>query len=100
MAKHDAFIKDFKKILDKIPDKQSLAQWQYDYRQVIYLMGLQILERFPADVVGPDPSGRRKDVERLEKSGGGNIVNPDGDKGGVHPSTVCKLVCAVLDVQS
>jgi hypothetical protein len=41
MAKRDAFIEDFKKLLEKIPDDFSLPQWQFAYRQVNYFMGMK-----------------------------------------------------------
>ena len=99
MAKRDAFTEDFKKLLETIPDNFSLPQWQFAYRQVLYSMGMRILEKFPADVVGPDPAGLGGSGPRLAlspgKSGG---VTSEGQTGGGHPSIICTLVCLVLGV--
>ena len=99
MAKRDAFIEDFKRLLEAIPDNYSLPQWQFAYRQVLYSMGMKILGNFPSDVVGPDPSGLQPPGPRLAqspgKSGGATI---DAQTGGGHPSVLCTLVCLVLGV--
>jgi hypothetical protein len=101
MAKGDAFIGDFKKLLESIPSNYSLPQWQFAYRQVLYLMGMKILENFPADVVGPDPSGVQAPGPKLAlkpgSPGGGVSL---GQTGGGHPSAICDLVCAALGIGS
>lgn len=94
MAKRDALIEDFKKLLDRIPDNYSLPQWQYAYRQIIYLMGLKILEKFPNDVFGPDPSEPDESATYTIMSA--SPANSGGPGG--HPNTICRLVCVVLDV--
>jgi hypothetical protein len=98
MAKRNAFIKEFKKLLKSIPDNYTLPQWQFAYRQVLYSMGMKILENFEDDVVGPDPSGAQgagpKPGQSPSKSRG---PEAGGQTGGGH-QTVCKFVCAVLDV--
>ena len=94
MANRDAFIEDFKKLLDRIPDDYSLPQWQHAYRQIIYLMGLKILEKFPNDVFGPEP-GEAVPYPTVMSAG----ANPDKSGGpGGHPNIICRLVCVVLDI--
>ena len=98
MAKRDAFIKDFKKLLKSIPSNYSLPQWQFAYRQVLYSMGMKILENFPGDVVGPDPSrAPPPGPQPVQSPGKSGPVGIAGQGGGIH-QTVCKFVCVVLDV--
>jgi hypothetical protein len=40
---------------EEIPPGLTLPQWQFAYRQVMFLMGMKILEQFPVEAVGPDP---------------------------------------------
>jgi hypothetical protein len=49
------FSEQFGRMLREVPDHYSLAEWQYLYRQVIYSMGMRILERFPQEFLAPDP---------------------------------------------
>jgi hypothetical protein len=96
MAERDVFIKDFKGLLDEIPNTYSLEQWQYAYRQVVYSMGLKILENFPHQVVGPDPT------EPVAAAPNSTMTSVDASSArtgpGPHPNTICKLACAVLNV--
>jgi hypothetical protein len=55
MSNREVFTEKFRQLLREIPDNYSLQEWQFLYRQVIFSMGMRILERFPNDVVGPDP---------------------------------------------
>ena len=97
MAKRDAFVADFKKLLETISD-YSLPQWQFAYRNVIYSMGLEILKKFPSDVVGPDPSEPGGPAPRAAM-GTANPWSPAGSGGpGGHPNTICELACAALGV--
>jgi hypothetical protein len=106
MPKHDAFIAEFEKLLGKIPEHYSLEQWQYAYRNVVYSMGLKILERFPEAIVGPDPATNavkppQPPQMRVLSAGGPPPALPagaGGSTGGHRPNVVCKLVCAVLDI--
>jgi hypothetical protein len=98
MAERDVFIEDFKVLLNRIPRTYSLPQWQFAYRQVIYSMGLKILENFPKDVVGPDPTEpvAAAPYSTITSAGASSAhVGP-----GPHPNIVCKLACAVLGVGS
>jgi hypothetical protein len=101
MAKRDAFIEDFKELLESIPDNYSLPQWQFAYRQVLYAMGMKILENFPTDAVGPDPSGVRAPgagpAVSPGKTGVVSIAGGGGQTGGGHPSIfICEFACLVL----
>ncbi len=102
MAKGDAFIEDFKKLLESIPSNYSLPQWQFAYRQVSYLMGMKILGKFSADVVGPDPSGPPPAGPQPALGPGAPPPREVsyGQSGGGHPSVICGVVCAVLGIGS
>ena len=52
MVKTRIFNEGFEELLETIPKNASLEQWQAFYRQVIFLMGLRILERFPNEATG------------------------------------------------
>jgi hypothetical protein len=51
----DTFVQEFERLLEKIPKDMSFRQLQYDYRQVAFLMGMKVLEKFPEVLVGPPP---------------------------------------------
>jgi hypothetical protein len=55
MSTPNPFSDQFLSLLKNMPGNYSLEEWQYLYREVIFLMGMQILQRFPQDVLGPDP---------------------------------------------
>jgi len=86
MSARDAFAEKFRLLLREIPENYTLPQWQFLYRQVIFSMGMRILERFPNDAAGPDP---------FNKSGGGAHPPPPpppsplggGKGGGAQPAT-------------
>jgi hypothetical protein len=98
MGERDVFIEGFEGLLDKIPATYSLEQWQYSYRQVIYSMGLKILENFPHHVVGPDPTEPGAAAPNSTTTSVGASSDRTGP--GPHPNTICKLACAVLGVGS
>ena len=79
MAKPRIFNEGFEELLETIPKNASLEQWQADYRQVIFLMGLRILERFPTQATSVKGA-----------SGGG------GQTGGPH--NLGELASFVLDL--
>jgi hypothetical protein len=99
MAERDVFIENFKVLLNSIPRTYSLPQWQYAYREVVYSMGLKILENFRHDVVGPDPTGPVAAAPNSTITSGGVSAAHSGGLGG-HPNIVCKLACAALGVGS
>jgi hypothetical protein len=51
----DTFVQEFERLLERIPNDISFRQLQYDYRQVGFLMGMKVLEKFPEVLVGPPP---------------------------------------------
>lgn len=66
MSTHDAFAQKFRELLRDVPNDYTLEQWQHAYRQVMFFMGMRILERFsndavnaieaqPAQKIGPHP---------------------------------------------
>lgn len=106
MSNPDPFVEGFKKLLREIPPNTSLQQWQFEYRQVISLMGLRILEQFPTETAGRAPSalgGGGMHTEALTIGGPpppppppGNGWGPDSGGPGIHPS----LVYVVLGIGS
>jgi hypothetical protein len=56
MSTSDPVIADFERFLNTIPDTFTLQQWQFAYKKVIFTMGLKILNKFPQNAFGPDPS--------------------------------------------
>lgn len=81
----DSFVADFKLRLDRV-DKSSLQQWQFAYKEVIFAMGLKILEKFPRNALGPEPTEEWQDQTEaliLHPTGGG----PGGGPGPIlHPA--------------
>jgi hypothetical protein len=55
MSVYDEFSTDFRALLQKIPPETPLPEWQFLYRQVIFAMGMTILERFTTAAVGHNP---------------------------------------------
>lgn|SRR5208282_4427397 len=51
MSTHDAFAQKFREFLRDVPNDYTLEQWQHAYRQVMFFMGMRILERFSSDAV-------------------------------------------------
>ena len=99
MATRDVFINKFEALLETIPNTYSLQQWQYAYRNVIYSMGLKILNNFRDDVVGLDPSEPIWAAPNSTGTSAGEVSARTGS--GPHPNViVCKLVCSALDVGS
>jgi hypothetical protein len=99
MDSRDDFIKEFDELL-KRPRDYSLEQWQYVYKQVVFSMGMQILEEFHQDVLGEDPfSGggshhHKSSIKKgrpPEKEGSG-----PGPGGGGHPYDI--IPCIVKGV--
>jgi len=55
MSKRERFAGKFSELLREIPDDYTLPEWQQAYRQVIFSMGMKILEQFPTQAVS-DPT--------------------------------------------
>jgi hypothetical protein len=55
MSKRERFAEKFSELLREIPDDYTLPEWQHAYRQVIFSMGLKILEQFPTQAVSDPP---------------------------------------------
>jgi hypothetical protein len=99
MSAHNTFAETFSRLLREIPTGSSLPEWQHLYRQVIFSMGLQILERFPEDAVGPDPSAPGSSGGVAPPPGNTNPVIY-GQGPGTHPNSVTELAAFVLCMQS
>jgi hypothetical protein len=96
MSTSDPFVQEFERLLEKIPANITFRQLQFTYRQVAFLMGMKILEKFPEVLTGPPPS-------RAEMSGPapGAVPapgpQPSGGPGiGPYPHELCKIVCTLL----
>ncbi len=106
MSKSDAFEEKFRGLLREIPEGYKLAQWQFLYRTVIVSMGLEILQKFEADLVGPNPFLPKGDAQQQQQAqqpgvspgpnpGAGHGVSPiqpdsrsGGQGGGGIPSII------------
>jgi hypothetical protein len=95
MPAHDAFAEKFRQLLREIPAGTALPEWQYLYRQVIFSMGMEILERFREDAVGPDPSAQGAPGGDPPPAKTNPIVTPASQTGGGHPSAPCGQVVGV-----
>jgi hypothetical protein len=73
-TKSDAFAEKFRELLKEIPDRFTLQQWQDAYREAIFLMGMQILERFEREAIAQ--IGRP--TEGLRAGGGGRSQTSKG----------------------
>jgi hypothetical protein len=89
----------FSRLLREIPAGTSLPEWQHLYRQAIFSMGLQILELFPKDAVGPDPSAPGSSGGVAPPPGNTNPVIY-GQGPGTHPNSITELAQFVLCMQS
>jgi hypothetical protein len=58
MSKRNALRDEVLRLAESIPEEPSLRQAQFAYRQIIFFMGLRILETFPETAIGAPPSGR------------------------------------------
>jgi hypothetical protein len=107
MDASEDFSDKFKQLLDAIPVESTLSQWQYLYRDVIFSMGMRILERFSKDVLAPDPFVRRSPPPPPPPppppghgggiqpgpypAGHGGGYQPSGHGGGYQPSIMIAL---------
>jgi hypothetical protein len=71
----DSLVADFERRLGSI-DKSSLQQWQFAYKQVIFAMGLKILEQFPRNAFGPEPIAEGHGGS--QGPGGGPVIHRGG----------------------
>jgi hypothetical protein len=72
----DSFVADFERHLGDV-EKSTLQQWQFAYKRVIFAMGLKILEKFPRNALGPEPTEE-------DHGGGGEHAGGGGPKGGAE----------------
>jgi hypothetical protein len=87
MSATDVFAENFQKLLREIPAGTSLPEFQFLYSKVIVSMGLQILQRFEKDAVGPDPAVQAAAPNTGVKPGPAPVAH--GQPGGGHPHVVC-----------
>jgi hypothetical protein len=90
MSAHDTFAEQFRALLHQIPPHSTLEQWQYDYKQVMFLMGQEIINRFAADAVGPPPDAAAGESvtssAKFVESGGPREYSGGGQGKGGHPN--------------
>jgi hypothetical protein len=55
MSKPNSLAVQFPQLNQSIPEKLTLLQWQYLYREVIFSMGMRILQLFPQEALGANP---------------------------------------------
>ena len=106
MASRDAFGDKFRQLLKDVPDNYTLEQWQQSYRQVIFLMGMQILERFETEAIAHQAHhhkhiGNNEDGAIAAVAGGGYTImyaasHGGGSGGGVNPSIFLPCRCTVF----
>jgi len=104
MYSRDAFVEEFEKLLAKIPKDISFRQLQFDYRQVAFSMGQEILERFPEVLVGKEPCRDEPMSFQIAGPGGRPPIvpaNPAGGTGGPtigpYPHELCHYVCVLIN---
>jgi hypothetical protein len=68
MATRDAFADKFRQLLKDVPENYTLEQWQHAYRQVIFLMGMQILKRFESEAIAEQTHHERKGFGEIDVS--------------------------------
>jgi hypothetical protein len=122
----DTFVQEFERLLERIPKEISFRQLQYDYRQVAFLMGMKVLEKFPEVLVGPPPQslpppswtvvppqprqqqqGQQQQPPQQQQQGQqqqqqgqqqqGQVYSPAGGSGlGPYPHAICSFVCTIV----
>ncbi|HEY2462723.1 MAG TPA: hypothetical protein VGI32_01580 [Steroidobacteraceae bacterium] len=78
MAARNDFADKFRQLLKSIPENYTLDEWQHAYRQIIFAMGMRILERFEAEAIA-----QQTRHERLRTGGIESSANPEALPGGV-----------------
>jgi hypothetical protein len=96
MATNEAFAAKLDKLLKQIPGDASLADWQLAYREVIFQMGLKIMQNFEAGAIGNcGPSLTAKST-----GGGGTGGNPSIARTVCDPCEFLHLPAFVLAMQT
>jgi hypothetical protein len=95
MSATDVFAENFQKLLREIPVGTKLPEFQFLYRKVIFSMGLQILQRFEKDAVGPSPSAQAAASNTGDNKGDEVAASQPG---GPHPH-IEELVAYVLSIR-
>jgi hypothetical protein len=104
MSTDDVFVQEFQRLLQSIPNDISFRQLQYNYRQVAFLMGMKVLEKFPEILIGPRPGSL--EAERMSEGSVGFHPAPPprgaaglgpGQSPGPYPHGLCPLICIILN---
>lgn len=108
MPTSSALKTELARLIGEIPDKATLPEAQFAYRQVIFFMGLKILEAFPEAAIGPverESLARATNAPAGGETGGGGHgggrgpeteAGGGGQTGGGHINTVIKIAGIVL----
>jgi hypothetical protein len=107
MASRNDFADKFRQLLKGVPDDYTLEQWQHTYRQTIFLMGMQILERFEDEAIAQQTRHERMRFAGIESAAspdvapGGVTINFNashggGAGGGGNPSFLARCDCRVF----
>jgi hypothetical protein len=109
MATRDGFADKFRQLLKEVPESYTLEEWQHAYRQVIFLMGMQILKRFESEAIAEQSHHERRRLGGIDvtanpdKAAGGGIIwqiasHGGGSGGPGNPSFMnpCGDPCAVF----
>jgi hypothetical protein len=107
MAPRNDFADKFRQLLKDVPADYTLEQWQQAYRQVIFLMGMQILEHFETEAIAQQAHreqkrfGGNESAAVADVAGGGNVImyiasHGGGPGGGGNPSIFFPCPCNVF----
>jgi hypothetical protein len=105
MSTLDELTAEFDRLLATIPrGDNSLDDWRYAYRKIVYSGAKRILSDFPDLITGPRPLPRQFEQGPGSHPGGGGaafgggVVHPvaEGQPPPYRPSAVNQLLCLVL----
>ena len=97
MSELDTLTQEFDRLLDGIRTDASLEEWQYAYRKIIFSGAMKLLENFPEIIIGPPPSPPPPGEEQGSNLRAGAHPITDGQPPPYRPSTICQLVCIVVN---
>jgi hypothetical protein len=107
MAPRNDFADKFRQLLKDVPENYTLEQWQDAYRRAIFLMGMQILERFESEAIAQQAHHEKKHFGDTESAatpavaGGGVVMqyiesHGGGPGSGGNPSIFLPCPCNVF----
>jgi hypothetical protein len=120
MSQLDTLPEQFDRLLEGIDSVNSLEEWRYAFRKVIYSGAMEILRDFPEIVVGPPPipsseqqqqqkqqqqsqqQEQQQEQRRPPPGGGATVGKPvrhpiiEGQQPPYRPSAIHELLCISL----